>query len=88
MGIPLRVLVVEDSDASAGQMMMQLSRAGYEPEHKRVQSAHAMTSALKSQSWDIVIANEFNPVFGAAEAIELVRRLGVSLPFIVLRPCH
>jgi len=43
---PLRVLVVEDSELAARLLLQELERAGYEPEHRRVETPEDMDAAL------------------------------------------
>ena len=57
MGIPLRVLIVEDSEEDTLLIVRELKRGGFDPIHERVETAEAMTAALENQSWDIVIAD-------------------------------
>jgi len=44
--IPLRVLVIEDSDADAELLIATLERGGYDPSWKRVDTAAELEVAL------------------------------------------
>jgi len=44
MSIPIRVLIVEDSEDDAVLMLLELRRNGYEPTSERVESAEAMSA--------------------------------------------
>ena len=46
MGIPLRVLLVEDSEDDALLLLRMLRRGGYDPTWERVETAAAMEAAL------------------------------------------
>jgi phosphoserine phosphatase RsbU/P len=84
MGKPLRVLIVEDSEDDALLMVFELRRGDYSPSHKRVESFEAMQRALEDESWDLVISDYVLPGFSGLEALRLVRRSGLDLPFIIV----
>lgn len=46
MGIPLRVLIVEDSAEDAALLLCELRRGGYEPAHERVSTIEEMNRAI------------------------------------------
>ncbi len=50
MGIPLRVLIVEDSEDDTLLLVRELQRGGYDPTYERVDTAEAMKVALTSHS--------------------------------------
>src|SRR2546426_1120695 len=82
MGIPLRVLMVEDSEDDALLLVRELQRGGYEPAFERVASAAAMEAALERHSWDLVIGDHSMPHFSGMAALALVRARGLDVPFI------
>jgi PAS domain S-box-containing protein len=82
MGTPLRVLVAEDSENDARLLLHELKRAGYEADHLRVDSASAMSAALDSQGWDLVISDYHMPTFSGTAALALVRERQIEVPFI------
>jgi PAS domain S-box-containing protein len=84
MSTPLRVLVVEDSQDDAALLERELRRGGYEPITKRVETAKDMSDELKRQEWDIVISDYVLPRFGGLEALNLLKRAGLDLPFIII----
>ena len=84
MGTPLRVLIVEDSEEDTLLIVRELKRGGFDPIHERVETAEAMTAALESQSWDIVIADYVMPHFSGPEALKLLKASGLGLPFIIV----
>jgi signal transduction histidine kinase len=84
MNQPLRVLIVEDSESDAALLVLELRRAGYGPESRRVQSAEEMRSALASEVWDLVVADYRMPRFDGLSALGLVKELGLDLPFIIV----
>jgi diguanylate cyclase (GGDEF)-like protein/PAS domain S-box-containing protein len=84
MAKPLRVLVVEDSEMDALLLLEELRRGGYEVTFERVDTAAAMTAALARAEWDIVIADYNMPNFSAPEALKLLQKSRLDLPFIIV----
>lgn len=82
--LPLRALIVEDSDDDAVLLLDLLAEGGYEVTHRRVETAEAMREALKAQTWDIVISDHRMPRFDALAALKLRGLLAPELPFIVV----
>src|SRR5579862_2494650 len=81
---PLRVLFVEDSETDALLLLRALQRAGFEPDHRRVDSARDMDRALCEREWDIILADHHMPQFSAPEALEILKQHGIDLPFIIV----
>jgi diguanylate cyclase (GGDEF)-like protein/PAS domain S-box-containing protein len=81
---PLRVLIVEDNEQDAQLLLLQLRRNGYEPVAQRVQTEGEMERALDDQPWDVIIADYSLPTFSAVAALELFRRRGLDIPFLIL----
>ena len=84
MNRPLRILMIEDSEADTELVLRMLRRAGYEPSFQRVDTAESMKAALATASWDIVLADYRMPQFSAPEALALLKESGLDLPFIVV----
>src|SRR5438128_6519263 len=82
MGIPLRVLMVEDSEDDALLLATELKRAGYELTHERVDTALAMKVALDRDAWDLVIGDYSMPHFNGTAALALLRERGFDIPYI------
>ncbi|MEW5747715.1 MAG: PAS domain S-box protein [Candidatus Thermoplasmatota archaeon] len=84
MSTLLRALIVEDSESDALLMVRLLERNGYDVEFERVQTAATMADALKSRSWDIVIADHAMPEFSAPMALNVLTEHGGDIPFIIV----
>src|ERR1700722_7540309 len=84
MSKPLRVLVVEDSEDDAYFLVRELKKNGFDPEFERVESARQMTDALEKKRWDIVISDHSVPGFGSLEALDIIKKKHIDIPFIVL----
>ncbi|MDZ7289285.1 MAG: diguanylate cyclase [candidate division KSB1 bacterium] len=84
MSIPLRVLLIEDSQDDAALLLQELQRCGYDPEFERVDTLAAMNAALDKQAWDVIIAEYAMPRFNALAALALYRERGIDEPFIIV----
>jgi PAS domain S-box-containing protein len=81
MNSPLRVLLVEDSEADAELLARELKLAGFDVTWERVQSAARLETAL-DRRWDIIVGDNSMPGFSGTEALALVRARGLDIPFI------
>src|SRR6266581_158591 len=84
MSEPLRILVVEDSQDDTLLLLRELRRAAFEPTFERVDTPEAMSAALDRQEWDLVVADFSMPRFNALAALELLKKKGLDLPFIIV----
>src|SRR5215467_5313505 len=80
----LRVLMVEDSGSDAALIVRSLERAGYRVTAERVEDAAAMSEALSNRPWDLVLSDYRLPAFDAPGALDLLRKTGRDIPFIVV----
>ncbi len=84
MGTPLHVLIIEDSEADALLLVLELRHAGYEPVHERVETAEAVRLALRDKSWDIILCDYYLPDFNGLQALAIVQETGIDVPFIII----
>lgn len=84
MSIPLRVLIVEDSEDDAAMLLRELKRGGYAVEYERVQTEAAMEESLDTRSWDIILSDYSMPEFSAPAALRVLQRKEIDLPFIII----
>jgi PAS domain S-box-containing protein len=82
--VPLRVLMVEDSEDDAALALRELQRGGYEPTWERVDTAAALDEALPRQRWDVILCDYVMPQFSALAALDLLRQRGCDLPVIIV----
>jgi two-component system cell cycle sensor histidine kinase/response regulator CckA len=80
----LRILIVEDSADDAALMLLELSRGGLAADWRRVETADEMRSALAEGPWDVVLADNSLPDFGAAQSLAILRAADHILPLIVV----
>ena len=81
MGVPVRVLMVEDLEDDAALQVRMLRQAGYEVEFERVDSAGGLSRVL-DKKWDIIISDHSIPHFSGNEALKIVRARDEEVPFI------
>lgn len=82
MGVPLRLLMIEDSEDDAALIVRELSRGGYDVDFLRVDSPEAINSAMDQQRWDLIISDYSMPRFNGTDALLLARGKELAVPFI------
>jgi signal transduction histidine kinase len=81
---PLRVLMVEDSQADALLLTRALERGGFAITSERVDTEDAMRAVLQSKPCDLILCDHAMPSFSAPQALELLKQHGLDLPFIIV----
>jgi response regulator RpfG family c-di-GMP phosphodiesterase len=81
--IPIKLLLVEDSDDDAQLILRELQRGEYSVEFERVETAENLRAALTRQTWDLIISDYSLPQFNAPAALALLQDMGIDLPFII-----
>ncbi len=84
MVTPLRVLIVEDSEADAELLLRELRRGGYAPEFERVETREGLDDALGRQSWDLIVSDYAMPRLNGLQALKLAQEKGFDIPFIIV----
>lgn len=84
MNIPLRLLVIEDSEDDVLLLTRELKRGGYEPVFERVETAASMKTALERGNWDLIISDYIMPQFSGLAALEVIGKSGLDIPFIIV----
>src|SRR5262245_62090749 len=82
--IPLRVLIIEDSEFDARILVSTLKQGGYQPSFLRVETAETLRAALANETWDIILSDYNMPSFSAPAALKIVQDSGLDLPFIII----
>lgn len=80
----LRVLLLEDSDADAELIANELERSGLKSVIERVDSPEAFTAALHGFAPDVVLSDHSLGQFDSRAALEIMRRIRPTAPFIVV----
>ena len=84
MSIPIRVLIIEDSEDDALLTLRELKKGGYDIEHAVVAGPAALKEALDRQDWDIILSDFQMPSFDGREALKIVQEKGLDIPFVVI----
>lgn len=80
----LRLLIVDDSPDDAEVASAALRKAGFMLKTQRVQDLASMQAALDKSAWDVVLSELSLPHLGALLVLELLKRLNLDIPCIVL----
>ena len=80
----LNVLLIEDSEDDALLMINELELAGFSIVSKRVETVEAMTHAIETEDWDLILADYKLPHFSGMEALGIVKEHGLDVPFILV----
>jgi diguanylate cyclase (GGDEF)-like protein/PAS domain S-box-containing protein len=83
MAEPLRVLMVEDRPDDAELVTEYLRRSGLVAVVERVDTEAGFTAKLKLE-WDLIIADHDLPQFNAPRALEILKKLELDIPFVVV----
>jgi signal transduction histidine kinase len=83
MPVPLRVLLVEDSEDDALLIARALRRGDYAPAIERVETEAAVQAALHDP-WDVIISDYSLPQFSGPAALSLLKATELDIPFIVV----
>jgi two-component system, cell cycle sensor histidine kinase and response regulator CckA len=83
MGEPLRVLIIEDDPVDADLMIRELKRGGFDPEWVRVETEEEYLSELEKNP-EVILSDSNLPLFDGLEALELLSKRGLDIPFILV----
>jgi len=78
---PLKLLVVEDSEADAELLALAIRKGGYDVNYKRVDTREQLRLSLVD-SWDLVVSDHSMPGFSGVAALSMVREKCPEVPFI------
>lgn len=84
MSRTLRLRIVEDSENDLQLLLREVRHSGYEVVYECVDNAQSIQSALEKTIWDIVISDYSLPRFSAPEALAVVKRCEINMPFIIV----
>jgi DNA-binding NarL/FixJ family response regulator len=81
---PLRILLLEGSEADAELIRRELARSGLPTVTERVDSEQAFASALKDFAPDVVLSDHSLAQFDAQSALALLRKMRPATPLIIV----
>jgi signal transduction histidine kinase len=80
----LRLLLVEDCEDDAELVSLALQRGGFDVSVHRVDTSDDMEAALNGCLWDAIVADYSMPHFTMREALDMVRKRGLDIPFLIV----
>lgn len=80
----LNILILEDSDVDEQLLLRELRKNSVDFHHKRVESAKDMENALDQCRWDIVLSDFSMPSFNAPQALNIIQKRQLDIPFIII----
>lgn len=83
MTTPLRVLILEDRPEDAELMVLELKRAGFDPDWTRVDTEKDYLANLDLYL-DVILSDFVVPQFDGLTALKLLQERGLNIPFIVV----
>jgi len=83
MSRPIRVLILEDTPSDLELVLRELRAAGFDPEWERVETEEGFLESLQ-QDFDIIICDYSMPQFNGMRALDLLKRRGLEIPFILV----
>ena len=84
MGVPLKLLAIEDNERDAALLFRELRRGGYDLSQERVETAEGLEAALRRGPWDLAISDYSMPRFSALDALSVLGRRAPDLPVIIV----
>ena len=84
MGIPIRILIVEEFETDTSKMLDEITSGGYSPIHHRVSTPAEMITALSENGWDIVILDIDMHQFVDQPALTILRDRNYNIPCIIV----
>ncbi|TFG34008.1 response regulator [Candidatus Thorarchaeota archaeon] len=84
MSTKLRILLIEDSDDDALLLQRVIKRDGIDFEIEQVCTASEMIESLDNHHWDAVLCDYMMPELSANEALDIIRKRNLDIPFIIV----
>src|SRR5947208_12796460 len=84
MPVPLRVLLVGESEDGFATLLAELRRAGYAPECARATSASGLEEALAQGEWQVALADVGQGEFDARKVHVLLAECERDVPLIAV----
>ena len=81
--LPLRVLIVEDSEDDAALVLRELAYS-YAVSARRIETVQALRQALQTATWDVVISDFALPQMSAMDVLRILAESHVDLPCLIV----
>src|ERR1039458_9834432 len=83
-GTKLRVLVVEDDPADVELVRRSLQKGGFELDVDVVQTAEDFAKHVRTNRYDVILADYGLPSWNGRDTLEVLRREGLDVPVVVV----
>lgn len=83
MKSPIRIILVEDSPEDSNLILLELRRANFDPDWRRVDTESEFRSQLGPEI-DLILSDYSMPSFSGLRALEVIRECGQEIPFILV----
>ncbi|OGX52268.1 MAG: hypothetical protein A2267_10680 [Omnitrophica WOR_2 bacterium RIFOXYA12_FULL_38_10] len=80
----IRVLLLEDNEDDALLLINELRAGGFNPFYERVCDRQGMERMLDDRDWDIICSDYKMPQFNASDALKVIYKRGLDIPFIII----
>ncbi len=84
MNDTLDLLIIEDSESDAILVILELQKEGINPVWERVHTIASLEEMLTTRTWDAIIADYYVPGLDAPDALKLLNKHELDIPFIVV----
>ncbi len=84
VNIPIRVLIIEDTDDDKELVLRHLKKGGYIPEYECIQTREELIYTLDNQNWDLILCDYSMPKFDGLTALRIVKQKAKDIPFILI----
>ena len=82
--LPIRVLIIDDSQDSAERLILELKQHQYEPIYLRINTLAKFDSAIETQEWDIILCENKLKNFTCIDFINLLHDKWLDIPVIAV----
>ncbi|KXS53878.1 MAG: response regulator receiver modulated diguanylate cyclase/phosphodiesterase with PAS/PAC sensor(s), partial [Marinobacter sp. T13-3] len=80
----VHLLILDPSQNDAESVVSLLRNAGRATRAHRITSEEDLEEALKTSTWDLVLARDLEQEFGPDDVLAIIKRMDKDIPFILL----
>ncbi len=83
-GDKLKVLMIENSAQDVEQIVLLLTRSGFQTEYLQISSIGALQDALSNHHWDLVLSDYDLPQLTVCDVLRILSEKELDIPLIIL----
>ena len=84
MKVNISILLIEDSDVQTQKIIGFLKKEGYDPVFQCINNRNELIEYLDSGKWDVILSDYDHNRLNAVEALSIIQKKDIDIPFIVL----